>query len=205
MFPIVLVIHSSFLSRDSIHVLLVRAAFNRNRSKNSVKNAIIISEILFLAHLIEKSKISSVLIEESYDLFHNGSTVCLECIVTSSSLISHQLIGVRIDFTHMTKIIISDMYAINNTGLNISQTIVPMDMLFNPSILDVSMIFIDPKIQINIMNGENIKAIRKKNILKKLIIINHNIAIEYITIIIRLSQNSINRFRLLVVKLFISE
>ena len=100
--------------------------------------------------------------------------------------------------THMTKIIMIDMYAIKITGLNMRLNILPIETSFRNSTLDLSMMLVE----MIIINGEKIIAIRRKNILKKLMITKPNIAIEYISIIIKFNQNSINRFRLSLVSGF---
>ena len=55
-----------------------KAAFNKNRIKNSVKAATIRSAKLFLAQLTENSNIQLDLMDESYDLISEAFIVCLE-------------------------------------------------------------------------------------------------------------------------------
>lgn len=181
-----------------------RAALSKNRIKNNVKAATIRSAKLFLAQLTENSNIQLDLMDESYDLIDELVVVCLEFMMTSSlRLTSHHDIGTSMALTHMTKIIMIDMYAIKITGLNMRLSILPIEMSLRNPILEFSILELSiTLVKIIIINGENIIVIRRKNILKKLMITKPNIAIEYISIIIKFNQNSINRFRLSLVSGF---
>jgi hypothetical protein len=105
------------------------AVLRRARNRNRVKKYTISSAILFFAQLIEKLKIQSAFIEELYDFHQDGlSIVCEFIFISSFSLTSHQFIGMRIALTHITNIIIIEIYAIKITGLNMSLNTFDIDI-----------------------------------------------------------------------------
>ncbi|MEI8252261.1 MAG: hypothetical protein WCG25_00570 [bacterium] len=83
---------------------------------------------------------------------------CELIVISSSSFISHQFIGISIDLTHITNIIIREIYAMKTTGLNISLIILVTDIFSNHFI---SSIFILLNTSSSIINGENIITIHK--------------------------------------------